>query len=996
MGCELDKVVKAINKVASEVRDPRAISQLNELKNDLSKFAISMETAKPTRDFSRLKSVMSNVEVKATDSISSNVKVVKLDDLKIKPVFSDAGVKTIRDFKTTEHFGNPFLSTRNFKDKGVGTDEEVAKMFSDWLKGFSNKDVEPKRREWIIKQILDGNLDNKPLLYYTNTPVNHAKELEKLIKNKSLLSSESSSKGPEVTNNDNTINIYSEDNNGFSNLSNFNAGPITIKGKEFPTLEHAFQYCKASKASKNGMKESNQKRIMNATSGRNAQKEGKTIPIDTNIWTEAESTRALETVMRRYYSSNEDAKKLLLSTGDKVLTHIGKNNIELDNRFPKILMKIRDELRAKNPITEVQSREVEVSTEFDEKLDKKIANKLKSIYKDIEVIYLNGQNEMRAVLEELGGDIALFQLSKKRKDEFEQKLRKARPDLDSIGVDKILNSIEEFSEVEANGNEKLMKKLELLALHWTIKGNVILPEDGSKVIQALRIAEKNKFDPFSYNNPNDITESFAKVEDKVKPLDPDMFLGRGYDNKQEWEGGITVYDVENSELGRKISRKMIDTHFGEDSNPWCLLARRNGSIESTSTYWFETYPGEKKIAFKNGKLVAFYGGDRWWDRMDNPFDGVPSERTGAVIGSDKDITELITVNENGVKSIVGYEKKGKKNSIKKWDENKNLILEKTEDGSEIIRREDGSISVLIKSIKVDNTKRQEEVTKFSVPDKNGKTFITEKSITTEILDFREEYFEEQDRVTYRYYENGQIKSIHDNLDDTSEYYDPEGNPIDYFDSIDIDNLVHYSYITFNEDGSVNGLDDVTRKQYVNDVENRTGPFASVDELPGMFNYNSFEIPFQKSNDIIKGAAVIDKRKILIDISSRSTDTLAHEYAHFYIAAFRDTPIVQEAIKKWGNEEALVQAIGEQVVSKKGAAYGFWKRFTKWVRDLVSNLDKATKEDLVKALTDAFLTNTNLIEYSNNSNKNTVNSKRKEGIIAPINSQIARDIQGCNK
>lgn len=193
MGCELDKVVKAINKVASEVRDPRAISQLNELKNDLNKFAISMETAKSTRDFSKLKSVMSNVEVKATDGISSNVKVTKLDDLKIKPVFSDAGVKTIRDFKTTEHFGNPFLSTRNFKDKGVGTDEEVAKMFSDWLKGISNKDVEPKRREWIIKQILDGNLDNKPLLYYANTPVNHAKELEKLIKNKSLLSSESSS-----------------------------------------------------------------------------------------------------------------------------------------------------------------------------------------------------------------------------------------------------------------------------------------------------------------------------------------------------------------------------------------------------------------------------------------------------------------------------------------------------------------------------------------------------------------------------------------------------------------------------------------------------------------------------------------------------------------------------------------------------------------------------------------------------------------------------------
>lgn len=66
MGCELDKVVKAINKVASEVRDPRATNQLNELKNDLNKFATSMETAKPARDFSKLRGVMSSIEVKST------------------------------------------------------------------------------------------------------------------------------------------------------------------------------------------------------------------------------------------------------------------------------------------------------------------------------------------------------------------------------------------------------------------------------------------------------------------------------------------------------------------------------------------------------------------------------------------------------------------------------------------------------------------------------------------------------------------------------------------------------------------------------------------------------------------------------------------------------------------------------------------------------------------------------------------------------------------
>lgn len=75
MGCELDKVVEAINKVAGEVKDSRAINQLNELKNDLTKFATSMGATKPVRDFSKLRNVMNNVEVKAATT-KSNVKVV--------------------------------------------------------------------------------------------------------------------------------------------------------------------------------------------------------------------------------------------------------------------------------------------------------------------------------------------------------------------------------------------------------------------------------------------------------------------------------------------------------------------------------------------------------------------------------------------------------------------------------------------------------------------------------------------------------------------------------------------------------------------------------------------------------------------------------------------------------------------------------------------------------------------------------------------------------
>jgi hypothetical protein len=91
----------------------------------------------------------------------------------------------------------------------------------------------------------------------------------------------------------------------------------------------------------------------------------------------------------------------------------------------------------------------------------------------------------------------------------------------------------------------------------------------------------------------------------------------------------------------------------------------------------------------------------------------------------------------------------------------------------------------------------------------------------------------------------------------------------------------------------------------------------------------------------------------------SGEVIPHEYAHHYIAWFRDTPIVQEAIKKWGSEEALVQSIGEQVVKQEGEAYNWWNSFVKWVLKLFNSLSKLQKEELTLILTDAFLTRQDL-------------------------------------
>lgn len=155
------------------------------------------------------------------------------------------------------------------------------------------------------------------------------------------------------------------------------------------------------------------------------------------------------------------------------------------------------------------------------------------------------------------------------------------------------------------------------------------------------------------------------------------------------------------------------------------------------------------------------------------------------------------------------------------------------------------------------------------------------------------------------------------------------------------------------------ITNILKKQGYNPVEitdEYGNKWNEVQITPGVLS----DILLQKNeaNQII-GQANIKAMTVLVDAINQKQDTLPHEYAHHYIAWFRDTPIVQEAIKKWGSEEALVQSIGEQVVKQKGEAYNWWNKFIKWIMDKFNSLSKLRKEELTQILTDAFLTRQNL-------------------------------------
>lgn len=114
------------------------------------------------------------------------------------------------------------------------------------------------------------------------------------------------------------------------------------------------------------------------------------------------------------------------------------------------------------------------------------------------------------------------------------------------------------------------------------------------------------------------------------------------------------------------------------------------------------------------------------------------------------------------------------------------------------------------------------------------------------------------------------------------------------------------------------------------------------------------VQFQKSSNKIIGQANIKAMTVLIDAVNQKQDTLPHEYAHHYIAWFRNTPMVREAIRQWGSEEALVQAIGEQVVAQKGEALSWWKRFVRLVLSMFSKVSNKDRENIKNMLTSAFL------------------------------------------
>ena len=163
-----------------------------------------------------------------------------------------------------------------------------------------------------------------------------------------------------------------------------------------------------------------------------------------------------------------------------------------------------------------------------------------------------------------------IQFSKKKRAEYESILRKKRPDLPNIP--KQVESLLDWAD-ELNVPENKKPKYKKLALYYTVNGYTRFPEDGYKIEEVVRLSNKNKIDPYAYANPDELINKFTE-EVRTEKINPDNVPELS--NKQEMDDGIVIYDVVDSKKGQKAVRNIVDSFWGENSNPWCLIARSKG------------------------------------------------------------------------------------------------------------------------------------------------------------------------------------------------------------------------------------------------------------------------------------------------------------------------------------------------------------------------------------------------------------------------------------
>ena len=171
--------------------------------------------------------------------------------------------------------------------------------------------------------------------------------------------------------------------------------------------------------------------------------------------------------------------------------------------------------------------------------------------------------------------------SKKIRREYSTILDKLRGG-DVIEGNKVFSAEQQIDDVfdwvkSLDIPEKNQAKYKKAALNFVAKSPTNFPVDAEIVGEAIRIAELKKLNVMDFSNPRDIIDKFAG-EVKAKRLDPNK--EKQFFNKKSLPEGVETFQITTQRGGQQAVRRMLDTHWGEKTNPWCVTVQEKTYTEA--------------------------------------------------------------------------------------------------------------------------------------------------------------------------------------------------------------------------------------------------------------------------------------------------------------------------------------------------------------------------------------------------------------------------------
>ena len=182
--------------------------------------------------------------------------------------------------------------------------------------------------------------------------------------------------------------------------------------------------------------------------------------------------------------------------------------------------------------------------------------------------------------------------SKKIRAEYSTILDKLRGG-DVIEGNKVFSAEQQIDDVfdwvkSLDIPEKNQAKYKKAALNFVAKSPTNFPVDAEIVGEAIRIAELKKLNVMDFSNPRDIIDKFAG-EVKAKRLDPNK--EKQFFNKKSLPEGVETFQIMPTRRGQQAVRRILDTHWGKKTNPWCVTAQKNAYTPAEQKERKENPPG---------------------------------------------------------------------------------------------------------------------------------------------------------------------------------------------------------------------------------------------------------------------------------------------------------------------------------------------------------------------------------------------------------------------